>query len=141
MLLALMSHVVWPCATFVLQIWVRMLSTRPVPHVKDGAISDYARKDLRGTLGHPPPAASPHKKLAPVGRDKPAPAAGHVPSDQETLEALVQDALAPDMEDEAAAMKLVLQYEAQPQEHAYVALCSIFKNEHGNIKEWIEYHR
>jgi hypothetical protein len=25
--------------------------------------------------------------------------------------------------------------------HAYVAACAIFKNEHGNIREWISYHR
>ena len=45
------------------------------------------------------------------------------------------DALtAPDGEEgasEAAAARLVQQYEAQAREHAYVALCSIFKNEHG----------
>ena len=25
--------------------------------------------------------------------------------------------------------------------HAYLAACSIFKNEHGNVREWIRYHR
>ena len=27
-----------------------------------------------------------------------------------------------------------------PAHHAYAALCSIFKNEHGNIREWVLYH-
>ena len=53
---------------------------------------------------------------------------------------MVADALsAPDGEQgasEAATKKLLLQYEAQPQEHAYVALCSIFKNEHGEPNVW-----
>ena len=48
---------------------------------------------------------------------------------------MVVDALsAPEGEEgarEAEAAKLLKQYEAQAQEHAYVALCSIFKNEHG----------
>lgn len=109
-----------------LQVWFRILSS-PSSHQK-----------LH--LGHDKESSYPASSLR--LRHRPPP---EITSDPETLEALVEDALRPEeddgVRDEAAASKLVSQYEAQPHEHAYVALCSIFKNEHGNLREWVDYHR
>lgn len=57
--------------------------------------------------------------------------------DMESLVRQIEDAIS-SKGDEAAGV--VDNKEQLPMHHSYAALCSIFKNEHGNIREWVQYH-
>jgi hypothetical protein len=105
-----------------MQVWVRILFGQSA-HLK---LHLNHVEDPSSPLLHSPHAT--HHKLDP----------------NSALEASVADALTNQDDgssDEAAAIRLLSQYASQPHEHSYIALCSIFKNEHGNLREWVDYHR
>ncbi len=142
---------VW-CRTFKKQVPLELSTAGKIAQQHDEASSPslkHRRPPIpryqmsAGGRREPVPEARP-LGAADGGRSDPSDASieKRLQSEEELVQKLVEDALRPpDEAEEEARARLVAQYESLPQQHAYVALCSIFKNEHGHVEQWIDYHR